>query len=76
MIGWFGWLAPAATPKPIVNRLHGEIVRVLKLPEVRERLLSQSTEPVSNTPAEFAAFMKSEHAKWGKLIRAANIQVE
>jgi len=76
VIGWFGWLAPAATPKPIVNRPHGEIVRVLKLPDVRERLLSQSTEPVGNTPAEFAAFMKSEHAKWGKLIRAANIQVE
>jgi tripartite-type tricarboxylate transporter receptor subunit TctC len=76
VIGWFGWLAPAATPKPIVNRLHAEIVRALKLPDVRERLLSQSTEPVGNTPAEFAAFIKSEHAKWGKLIRAANIRVE
>ena len=76
VIGWFGWLAPAATPKPIVDRLHREIVRALKLPDVRDRLLSQSTEPVGNTPAEFAAFMKSEHAKWGKVIRAANIRVE
>jgi tripartite-type tricarboxylate transporter receptor subunit TctC len=76
VIGWFGWLAPAATPKPIVNRLHAEIVRALKAPDVRERLLSQSTEPVGNTPAEFGAFMKSEHAKWGKVIRAANIRVE
>jgi tripartite-type tricarboxylate transporter receptor subunit TctC len=76
VIGWFGWLAPAATPRPIVERLHGEIVRVLNLPEVRDRLIAQSTEPVGNTPREFAAFMKAEHAKWGKVIRAANIRVE
>jgi tripartite-type tricarboxylate transporter receptor subunit TctC len=76
VIGWFGWLAPAATPRPIVERLHTEIVRVLKLPDVRERLLSQSTEPVGNTPQEFAAFIKAEHAKWAKVIRAANIRVE
>jgi tripartite-type tricarboxylate transporter receptor subunit TctC len=76
VVGWFGWLAPAATPKPIVDRLHGEIVRVLKLPDVRERLLSQGSDPIGNTPGEFAAFMKSEHAKWGRVIRAANIRVE
>jgi tripartite-type tricarboxylate transporter receptor subunit TctC len=76
VIGWFGWLAPAATPRPIVERLHGEIVRVLRLPDVRERLISQGSDPIGNTPQEFAAFMKSEHAKWGKVIRAANIRVE
>ena len=76
VIGWFGWLAPAATPKPIVNRLHTELVRALKLPDIRDRLLSQSTEPVGNSPQAFAAFMRSEHAKWAKLIKAANIQVE
>jgi tripartite-type tricarboxylate transporter receptor subunit TctC len=76
VIGWFGWLAPAATPKPIITRLHDELVRTLKLPDVRERLLSQSTEPVGNSPQAFAAFMKSEHAKWAKVIRAANIKVE
>ena len=76
VIGWFGWLAPAATPRPIVTRLNAELVRALKLPDVRERLLSQSTEPVGNTPQEFAAFMKSEHDKWAKVIKAANIKVE
>jgi tripartite-type tricarboxylate transporter receptor subunit TctC len=76
VIGWFGWLAPAATPKPIVTRLHTELVRALKLPEVRDRLLSQSTEPVGNSPQAFAAFMKSEHAKWAKVIKAANVKVE
>jgi tripartite-type tricarboxylate transporter receptor subunit TctC len=76
VIGWFGWLAPAATPKAIVNRLHMEIVRALKQPDVRDRLVSQSTEPVGNSPQEFAAFMKSEHSKWAKVIRAANIKIE
>ena len=76
VIGWFGWLAPAATPRPIIARLNAELVRALKMPDVRERLLSQSTEPVGNTPQEFAAFMKSEHAKWAKVIKAAQIKVE
>ena len=76
VVGWFGWLAPAATPKPIVDRLHSEIVRVLKLPDVRDRLLSQGSEPIANTPAEFGAFMRSEHAKWARVIKAGNIRVE
>jgi tripartite-type tricarboxylate transporter receptor subunit TctC len=76
VIGWFGWLAPAATPRAIVTRLNSELVHALRLPEVRERLLNQSTEPVGNTPQEFAAFMKSEHEKWSKVIKAANIKVE
>lgn len=76
VIGWFGWLAPAATPRAIVNRLHTELVRALKQPNVRDTLLSQSTEPVGNSPQEFAAFMRSEHAKWAKIIKAANVKVE
>jgi len=76
VIGWFGWLAPAATPKPIVTLLHAELVRALKLPDVRERLLSQGADPVGDSPQEFAAFMKSEYAKWAKVIRAAHIKIE
>jgi tripartite-type tricarboxylate transporter receptor subunit TctC len=76
VVGWFGWIAPAAMPRSIVNRLNTELVRALKLPEVRDRLLSQNTEPVGNTPQEFAAFMRSEHAKWAKVIKAANVKVE
>jgi len=76
VVGWFGWLAPAATPKPIVARLNAELVRAIKLPAVRDVLLSQSTEPVGNTPQEFGAFMRSEHVKWAKVIKAANVKVE
>jgi tripartite-type tricarboxylate transporter receptor subunit TctC len=76
VVGWFGWLAPAQTPRAIVSKLHVEIAKALNMPDVRERLLSQSTEPVGNTPAEFAAFIKSEHAKWGKVIRDANVRLD
>ena len=74
--GWFGWLAPAATPRPIVDRLHAELVRALKLQNVRDVLLSQSTEPVGNTPQQFAAFMRSEHIKWAKVIKAAIVRMD
>jgi tripartite-type tricarboxylate transporter receptor subunit TctC len=76
VIGWFGWLAPARTPRGIVTRLNAEIVKALNVPEVRERLLSQSTEPVGNSPEAFAAFIRSEHAKWADVIRRAGIRMD
>lgn len=76
VIGWFGWLAPAGTPNAIVARLNKEIVGVLRQAEVRDRLSAMSTEPVGNTAIEFGAFVRSEHAKWGKVIRQAGIRLE
>ncbi len=76
VVGWFGWVAPAATPKAIVDRLNREIVRILKLPEMRERLQGLGADPVGNTPQAFAAFIRSEHAKWARVIREANIRAE
>ena len=76
VVGWFGWLAPANTPPEIVNRLNSEIVRILKLPEMRERLLGLGADPVGNTPRAFAAFIKSEHDRWARVIREANIRAE
>src|SRR5471032_1168787 len=64
VVGWFGWLAPAATPQQIIARLNSEIVRILKLPAVHERLLALGADPVASTPEAFAAFIKSEHDKW------------
>ena len=74
--GWFGWLAPAGTPKAIVNRLNQEIVNTLAMPEVKERLLSLSTVPVGDKPEEFARFIRSEHDKWAKVIKAAKIEIQ
>jgi tripartite-type tricarboxylate transporter receptor subunit TctC len=76
VIGWFGWLAPAATPKDVVARLNRDIVSVLKQPEVRERLAGMSTVPVGNTSRQFGDFIRAERDKWGKVIRQAGIKLE
>ena len=72
--GWFGMLAPAGTPRPIIDRLNQEIVKLLKSPEVRDRLIADGTDPAPTTPEEFAAYIKSETEKWTKVIRAAGIK--
>ncbi len=76
VIGWFGWLAPAGTPKVIVDRLNQEIVKALALPEVKDRLLNLATVPVGDKPEEFARFIRSEHDKWAKVIKTAKIEIE
>ena len=76
VVGWFGWVAPAKTPRAIVNRLNVEIVRILNQPEMRERLLGLGADPVGNTPQAFAAFIESEHDKWARVIRQAGLRAE
>ncbi len=73
---WYGLLAPAGTPAPIVARLQTEIAQALRLPEVKERLAADGAEPVGGTPAEFATLIKSEIEKWANVARTANIQPE
>lgn len=74
--GWYGLLAPAAVPKPIIARLHAEAVKALRVPDVIEKLSSQGAEPVGNTPEEFTAFVRSEIEKWAKLVKAANMRTD
>ncbi len=74
--GWFGYAAPARTPKEIVALLNKEIVRILALPDVKERLILQGAEPVGDTPEQFAQYIKSEAAKWGKVIKSLNLKIE
>jgi tripartite-type tricarboxylate transporter receptor subunit TctC len=75
-VGWFGLLAPAGTPGSVVARLNRDTVTVLNLPEVRERMTALALEPWPSTPEEFAAYMKSENAKWGKVIREAGVRTD
>ncbi|MBX3662590.1 MAG: tripartite tricarboxylate transporter substrate binding protein [Burkholderiales bacterium] len=72
---WYGLLAPAGTPKPIVDRLHADVVKILAGP-ARQRLEAQGFEPDGGTPAAFAAYIKSEIAKWAKVIKDAGIPAE
>ncbi len=73
---WFGFLAPAKTPGAIVTKLHGEIIKAMKLPEVQERLATLGLDPVGNTPAQFEEQIRRDLAKWSKVVQAAGIQPE
>jgi tripartite-type tricarboxylate transporter receptor subunit TctC len=75
-VNWYGLLAPAGTPRPIIERLHAECVKLMAAPEIRERLRALGGEPDSRAPEQFAEFMRAEHARWGKVIREAGIKAE
>ncbi|MEA3156749.1 MAG: hypothetical protein QOK44_4338 [Betaproteobacteria bacterium] len=70
---WYGVLAPAATPRPIVQKLNSEIVRIARTPDVRERLAADGADPVGSSPEEFAAYIKRELARWARVIEQARI---
>ena len=72
---WFGLYAPARTPKALIASINRDVVSILRLSETRNALLAQGAEAVPTTPEEFAAFQKSEIAKWGKVIRQAHVVV-
>ena len=73
---WYGLLAPKATSRAIVTKLNREVVSIINLPEVKANLLAEGAEPVGNTPEQFGEFIKSEIAKWGKVIRTAGLRAE
>lgn len=73
---WFGVLAPAGTPREIILKLHGEITKLLNTAEVKERFAKQGVEVRTTSPEEFGAFVKSEVARWGKVIRDAGIKAD
>lgn len=71
---WFGVLAPAATPRPIIDRLHHEIVAGLRSADVRQHLAGEGAQIVAGTPEQFAAYLRSETEKWGRVVKAAGIE--
>ena len=73
---WYGVLAPAGTSAEIVARLNQETIKLLALPDVKERFLTQAIEPAGSTPAQFSAHIRSELEKWAKVIKAGGIKVE
>lgn len=72
----FGLLMPAKTPRDIVVRLNREIVKILRLPDVRERLAAQGAEPAGNTPEEYAASLEADLARWAKVVKTAGIRAD
>jgi tripartite-type tricarboxylate transporter receptor subunit TctC len=75
-VGWFGSVAPAGTPREIIQRLNLETRNALALPDVRERVIAAGTEPATTTPEEFAAYIREETKKWGEVVRAAGIKLQ
>ena len=75
-VSWYALMAPAQTPDPIIRKLHEGVVRALNLPDVRAALEAQGAKPVGGTPAELAAVITADTARWAKVIKDANIQVQ
>jgi len=73
---WFGVLVPARTPPLIVATLNREIVNILRTPALRERFAAEGVDPVGDTPEHFAAYIKEEIVKWGKVVKATGMRVE
>jgi tripartite-type tricarboxylate transporter receptor subunit TctC len=73
---WYGLFAPAGTPREIVVRLNGETAKILRTPELRERLAKLASEALAGTPEEFAAFQRAEIVKWGKVVRESGARIE
>jgi tripartite-type tricarboxylate transporter receptor subunit TctC len=73
---WHGMLSPRGTPRPVIERLHREIVKAVQRPEVASRLALDGTEGIASAPQEFAAHLKSEREQWEKVVKLANIRGE
>jgi len=76
VVGWYGVIGPAGLPKPIVTRLHDELVKVLNRPDVRERIVADGSEPAGTTPEEFRLFMLADLAKWAKLVKESGAKLD
>jgi len=76
LTNWYGMAVPAATPRDIVNRLYGDLSKVMQQPDFRDRVSGMGADVIGNTPEQFAAFMKAESTKWGRVIKEANIKAE
>ena len=75
-VSWGGVMAPAGAAAPIVSKLNGELVRILRLPDVQERMAALGADIVASTPGEFAAYLQSEILKWTRVARAAHVQLD
>jgi tripartite-type tricarboxylate transporter receptor subunit TctC len=76
VVGWYGVIGPANLPRPIVTRLHAELIRVLNAPDIRERIVADGSEPVGSSPEEFRQFMLADLAKWAKVVKESGAKTD
>ena len=75
-VAWFGLFAPTGTPKAVVDKMQAEVARIVREPDIRERIAALGGEPVGNKPEEFAAIVSGDVAKWKKVVKDANVHVD
>ena len=75
-VTWIGAVAPAGVPAPVIARLNKELVAIMRAPELRDKLVTEGAEPTTNTPREFAAYIKSEIDKWSAVVKSAGISAQ
>jgi len=76
VVGWYGVIGPAGMPRPLVDRLNGELLKILNAPEVRERIVSDGSEPAGVGPDEFRRFMHADLAKWAKVVKESGAKLD
>jgi tripartite-type tricarboxylate transporter receptor subunit TctC len=75
VVGWYGVIGPASMPQPLVQKLHGELVKILNLPDVKSRIEGDGSQPVGSSPEEFRAFMKADMDKWARLVKESGAKL-
>jgi tripartite-type tricarboxylate transporter receptor subunit TctC len=76
MFGWIGLMAPAGTPKNVVERLSTETRKIMQDPEIKKRFLAAGMEPAGNTPAEFTEFMKQQNDRYAAIVKQAGVKAD
>lgn len=76
LVGWYGFAGPAKLPKPILARLHAEVVKIMQAPDIRDRIAADGSEVVVNSPEEFRKYMHADLVKWAKLVRDSGAKLE
>jgi len=73
-VAWNGLTAPARTPKDVIGKINTDVLKVIRSPELVERLKAEGSDPVGNSPADYSAFLRAEIAKWSKIIKLAGVK--
>ncbi len=76
VVGWYGVIGPAHMPQPLVQKLHGELVRILNMPDVKSRIEGDGSEPVGSSPEEFRRFMHADLEKWAKVVKESGAKLD
>jgi tripartite-type tricarboxylate transporter receptor subunit TctC len=76
VVGWYGVMGPAKMPKALVTKLNNDIVKIVKQPDVKERILADGSEPVGNTPEEFRKYLLADLDKWTKLVKQSGAKLD